>query len=222
MAKMSVSSDPWQFVNISEPTQSRDQRLKYIVRANATRKIRRRQKQGRTRSSDHKLVKTNQGNPLAVPQPAGVSQHSDRPKDVYPPIGKSQDVSFGWPTEWDKVLTEAQTIFLPAVHPSAANKKKDKFDENESIDLQLDPLAKSTRQTPTALACQTLIVSPRVALGSGIQDPFNMNPLGGGVQTSELLYHCMCIHSQTLIESRPQISDAHLTLVSSCYRRSSR
>ena len=190
-AKMSNSSDPWQFVNISEPNQSRNQSLRNIVRANATRTVRRRQKQSRTASLDRKPFKPRKGRPRAALMPSGFSQNGDKRKDAHRQATTSQDGPSDLLIECGKGLTEDQSAISPALRPSARCKSITNRSENVCVDLHHDYHSGSrTHSTGKQVLRQSLSVSPRVALGAGNRDPFNSCPLGGGAYTSELLHHC--------------------------------
>lgn len=202
--KMPVASRPWQFVNISELDQSRDQSLRSIVRANANRQLRRRQKRSRTAALDHTSVKPGKRRlPVALVS-SGFSKNSDKREDADFQAAMPQCASSDLPMEWEKVLSEVQTALPPVMRPSVECKRITNLNENACIDLRLDYTSGSRTQSSSKhTARQSLSISPGVAFGAGNRDPFNSCPLGRGAQTSELVYRCRCTYFQIVPSLRP-------------------
>ena len=170
--------DGWQFVNLSESRQGKDADLRKLVRVNAMRDYRRRQKQRQSASIDHTSHKTPTTQfPSAPKPPAGTLevQPADDTDDAL--LHKAFS---GWPREFEQELMEFQAISVLLGRVRAPGKQE--------RDSHLDALASSVPwQSPRRTSVN---VSPISILGGGNKDPFNTYPMSGWSRRSELLDHC--------------------------------
>ena len=170
--------DAWQFVNLSESRQGKDADLRKLVRVNAMRDYRRRQKQRQSASTDHTSHNTPTTQFPSAPQPPAGTREVQPGDDTDDAL--LREAFSGWPGELEQELVEFQAISVPLGRVRAPGKQE--RDSHRDASASFVP-KRSPRHT-------SVNVSPISILGSGNKDPFNMYPVSGWSRRSELLDHC--------------------------------
>ena len=183
MASPKASSNPhvqdgWQFVNLSESRQGKDADLRKLVRVNAMRDYRRRQKQRQSASIDHTSHKIPTTQFPSAPQPPAGTREVQPADDTDDAL--LHEVLSGWPGELEQELVEFQAISVP-LGRARAPRKQERNSHRDALASSVP--GRSPRRT-------SVNVSPISILGGGNKDPFNMYPMSGWSRYSELLDHC--------------------------------
>lgn len=167
----------WQFVNISESKQATDADLRKVVRVNAMRDYRRREKH-RLMSTPPPKLNCYRKVPAVLSNPAALRAEADDDDSMW-----LQSASNGWPSEWEQALSQVESTmsasFPLRTRPVQANTAAE---SDENINDTLCNKQSSVWQHNGA--------SPILMLGSGNKDPFNSYPIRNGPRHSELLSHC--------------------------------
>ena len=165
------------FINLSEPKQGKDEDLRKLIRSNAMRSYRWKQKQ------KQKAVKFQmRKGPITAPL-----REKDRPR-LLPDASEQLELSqlsqlqnsrSDWPEDSDMSLLEAQQLSLPESESIA-----ERDDQNHDYLL-------FTHCGEPFIARPKLALSSHKLFGDGLNDPFNVYPIGGCPRyNSYVLNHC--------------------------------
>lgn len=169
----------WQFINTSESKSVRDPELRRTVRVNAMRNYRKRQKE--IRDDCRELPSLGKQS-----QPCPSSTGSRNPsmsscgKEINGISWLAED-DYHWPTEWDRLLNEAQMACISLSPLSIL----EELPQPQHVSRDNDSAGSETTCVTAALT-----ISPHLPNGCSNEDPFDSYPIKGGSQMSELLYHC--------------------------------
>ena len=160
------------FINVSQPTQSKDASLRRVVRSNAMRTYRQKQKQRQKAILRRAQQAFLENEERGCPQP---SLTTERQLD--------------WPTVWHDPVEEIQIVLQSDTDP--LEMRDTQGDERSSTParghsgwIETGPLSLLPLQEPVAMSLKKLI-------GDGMRDPFNVYPSGGcPYYNSYMLNHC--------------------------------
>lgn len=175
----------WQFINTSESKPATDPELRRIVRVNAMRSYRKRQKEIREECRElPSLGKHSQPCPSSTgSQNPSISSCGKEINEV----SWLADDDYHWPTEWDRLLSEAQRtciylspLSIPGELPQLQHVSRDDDRDDTNYAGSRKPI----------VGAPALTISPHLPDGCSNEDSFDSYPIKGQPQISELLYHC--------------------------------
>ena len=173
---MTSQAEAFQFVNLSVPKEGKNEDLRRLVRSNAMRSYRQKQKQ-------------KAGNP-SMQEASHIVQPSMNDRPHLLTVASRQ------------LGTSRRSLREQGYHEWAANPSSESLNAPalvRAVSVRVDREGKEHQEPGRATGCVRSIpgteplLNPGNLSGGGLDDPFNAYPIGGDPSyTSRLLYHCRC------------------------------